>query len=98
MIPSELNEKKKNLFHYVSPIIAFLIIFYIHSDKKSITLDELATRSGLKQLYKNVKVPIKEHLDNDDNSKNNGNNDNESEDESDDEDDDDNIGEDDNSP
>lgn len=48
MIPSELYDKKKNLFHYVSPIIAFLIIFYIYCDKKPSTLDELVTRSGLK--------------------------------------------------
>lgn len=47
-IPAELNERKRNLFHYVSPIIAFLIIFYIHADKKPLTLDELVTRSGLK--------------------------------------------------
>ncbi|EAR84403.2 hypothetical protein TTHERM_00703950 (macronuclear) [Tetrahymena thermophila SB210] len=59
-IPLELNERKKNLFHYVSPIIAFLIIFYIHAEKKPQTLDELVTRSGLKQLYKNIKVPCKD--------------------------------------
>lgn len=59
-IPSELNERKKNLFHYVSPIIAFLIIFYIHAEKKPLTLDELVTRSGLKSLYKNVGIPGKD--------------------------------------
>jgi len=48
MIPLELHDKKKNLFHYVSPIIAFLIFFYIHCEKKPSTLDELVTRSGLK--------------------------------------------------
>jgi hypothetical protein len=60
-IPAELNERKaNNLFHYVSPIISFLIIFYIHAEKKPLTLDELVTRSGLKQLYKNVRVPFSE--------------------------------------
>lgn len=58
-IPAELSEKKSNnLFHFVSPIISFLIIFYIHADKKPLTLDELVTRSGLKQLYKSVRVPF----------------------------------------
>ena len=34
-IPAELSDKKaNNLFHYVSPIISFLIIFYIHVEKK----------------------------------------------------------------
>ncbi|EGR33741.1 hypothetical protein IMG5_041100 [Ichthyophthirius multifiliis] len=56
VIPIELNDQKKNLFFYVSPIIAFLIFFYIHVDNKPSTLDDLVIRSGLKQLYKNTVI------------------------------------------
>jgi hypothetical protein len=54
-IPKELIEDKTDLFHYIAPIIAFLIIFWIKCLEKPKTLDELITRSGLKALMKVVK-------------------------------------------
>ncbi len=59
IIPAELNDNKKDLFHYVSPIIAFLIIYWLKCETKPKTLDELITRSGLKSLLKSVKVTKK---------------------------------------
>jgi len=53
------QEKRQDLFHFVSPIIAFLIIFWVSTkDKLKIkTLDELLAKSGLRTLMRVVKVP-----------------------------------------
>ncbi len=32
LIPKEVQNQKKDLFYYISPIIAFLILFWINSD------------------------------------------------------------------
>lgn len=56
LIPKELWHHKYDLFYYISPIIAFLMIYWYKQERKPSNLDELITRSGLKELLKIVKV------------------------------------------
>lgn len=55
-IPSELRSNRIDLFQRISPIIAFLLIYWYRQDQKPTNLEELITKSGLKDLLKNVKI------------------------------------------
>jgi len=56
LIRKEFIANKKDLFYYITPIIAYLLLCWHEYSDKPTNLDDLLTETGIKHLIKSVKV------------------------------------------